>query len=549
MTFLRPIIWTDLLAPALVGAAALALASGAVAQETAGAAAQETGSTAAPETTGALLPGESGSSSQAGTTPLGQAPSSPADSPVGLDLRGTTSALAPVPPSPGQLPQIRSGPTGGNRIPRRSRSRTALAVRTPTRAVLVGPRVRPEVQLPVATIPPEPAPPPAPVPRRILVEDDPYAPVGLKSGGLIIYPAIEQDVGYDTNPNRTSTNVKGSALLRTDGQLRVRSEWSTHELTADLRGSYSAYPNVEGADRPDGDGIVHLRLDAQRDLRVDLEGRYHIDTQRPGSPDLNAPVVERPLVVSGGTSAEVTKTFNRLSIGLRGSVDRTIYEDARLPGGGIVIQSDRDQTQLGMRLRAAYELTPGMTPFVDALIDTRIYDQTVDTSGFRRSSDGIGGRVGSTFEITRTITGEIAAGYQRRAYDDPRLRDLSGPLVDGALIWRVTPLTTLRLRAQSDISETTIVGSSGALTQRATIELQHDFRRNLSLIAALGVSNADYQGVRLTETGITGSLKLDYRLTRWLALRASYTHERYRTTSLNSNYSANVFLVGVRLQP
>jgi hypothetical protein len=158
-------------------------------------------------------------------------------------------------------------------------------------------------------------------------------------------------------------------------------------------------------------------------------------------------------------------------------------------------------------------------------------------------------KAGSTFEITRTLVGEASAGVQTRCYDDARLRDLRGPLVDAALIWSATPLTTVRLRAQSTIEESTLAYSSGALTQRATVEVQHDLWRNLSLIGALTVGETDYRGVYLREKGLTASVKVEYKLTRAVVLRASFTHERLKSTTPGSDYTANVFLVGLRFQP
>ena len=312
-----------------------------------------------------------------------------------------------------------------------------------------------------------------------------------------------------------------------------------------MRGSYSEYPNVKGANRPEGEGRLGLRLDVSRDTQVDVEGRFQLDTQRPGSPDLNAAVTERPLVTTTGAAAGVTQRFNRLLVGLRGTVDRTVYEDAHLTNGKILDQSDRDSNQYGLRLRVGYELTPGVIPFVDVLADRREYDQRIDNSGFR-SSDGVGVRAGSTFEITRTLTGEASAGLQQRSYEDPRLRDLRGPLVDAALIWSATPLTTVRLRAQSSIDETTLANSNGTLTQSARLEVQHDLRRNLSVTGLAGVTVSDYQGVALKDETFTVGARLDYKLTRSVVLRASFTHERLKSTDHSSDYSANTYLVGLR---
>ena len=211
---------------------------------------------------------------------------------------------------------------------------------------------------------------------------------------------------------------------------------------------------------------------------------------------------DRPLVGSVGASAGVTQRFSRVSLGLRGGVDRTVFEDARLTDGTILDQSDRDRTQYEARLRAGYEVKPGWTPFIEGIADTRRYDRGLDDSGFRRSSDGLGARAGSTFEITPILTGEASAGLVTRDYEDVRLGELRGPIAEGALIWAPTPLTTVRLRGGSEIGETSVAEANGVLFSRATLEVQHDLRRNLSLIGAVTVSEADYSGVRLREEGL-----------------------------------------------
>src|SRR5690606_16649223 len=127
-----------------------------------------------------------------------------------------------------------------------------------------------------------------------------------------------------------------------------------------------------------------------------------------------------------GASAGVTHGLNRVQLALRGSVDRSDYEDARLASGATLSQKDRNQTQYGLRLRAAYELTPGVKPFVQGEIDTRRFDEKIDSNGYERSSLGLTGRVGSTVEISRQLTGEVSVGYQDRNYEDTRLKNLRG---------------------------------------------------------------------------------------------------------------------------
>ncbi|WP_188311971.1 outer membrane beta-barrel protein [Salinarimonas soli] len=462
----------------------------------------------------------------------------------GLGLRAGT---APTPVA-SELPRG-AGPVRKGRPPqlRRTRPATSAVTRPPLRGS-VARDVEAAVQPSLVGLPDRPAPA-APSLRRKAPEEDPWAPLGWRMGGLTILPGIEQSIGYDTNPNRVDTGAKGSAVHRTEAEVRLRSDWSRHALTGALRGSYSAYPGVDGANRPEGEGVLALRLDALRDTQIDLESRFRLDTQRPGSPELGAEVRNRPIVATLGASAGVTERFNRLSIGLRGSVDRFVYEDARLTSGTTLDQGDRELTQGTLRLRGSYEPTPGLIPFVEASVDTRVHDRSVDRSGLRRDSTGLTARVGTTFEMTRTLTGEVAAGYQARDYEDPRLRELRGPVGEAALIWAASPLTTVRLRGAALLEETTIPSASGAVTARGTLEVQHDLRRNLSVTIGGTLAETDYDGIRLREETRAGSVRVDYKLTRSVALRASFTHERLTSTSPGSDYTANVYLVGLRFQP
>jgi hypothetical protein len=468
-----------------------------------------------------------------GASPGGLPPAAGDD--AGLDLRAGLGPAAGV------------NERGKRVLPqRRARPATQAIVRPPIRPD--PPKTLfPVVQTPVAGIP-DPAMPP-PLKKRRLDPDDPYAPLGVRVGNILVFAGVSQGVGYETNPDQSSPGRRPSALLRTDGDLAFRSDWSAHELSGELRGGYSDYLDNRGANRPDGQGAVRLRLDADRDLKFDAEGHYLITSQRAGSPDLNAAVRERPLVLAYGGLVGVTQNFNRFQIRLAALVDRQEFENANLSNGTVLRQDDRNANSYGLRLRTGYELTPGLMPFVDTLIDTRVHDFTVDQAGYRRDSDGIAVKAGTTFELSRILTGEISGGLLHRSYADARLRDLNGPVIDAALAWAATPITTVKVGAGTSVVETDVLGASGILGQRGTLEITHDLRRNLRLVLAGSLYTNDYQGARIREHGASASARLEYRLTRWLAVRASYTHDTLRSTAAGSSFSDNVYLVGLRVNP
>jgi hypothetical protein len=463
--------------------------------------------------------------------------------PAGVQPRRRASMRLP-PPRPLDPPMVDPQATEVPALPPprppRPRSQNFRSLERPPNTAVPNPE-------PVAIIHQGLPPLAAPRVQRSAVTD-PYAPLGLRTGTLLAFPTADVSFGYDTNPERRPGGRQGSAFVRGEGGLQLRSDWAVHELTADLRGGYNRYFRTPESDRPDGQGRVNLRLDATRDTALDFELRGRVDTQSPGSANLTNRVEGRPLIYEYGGSAGATQRFNRLALSLRGSVDRTDYADASLGNGQVLSQQDRNVTQYGIRARAAYELTPGLIPFAEVLADTRRYDQRADNEGFQRDSTGLQLRGGTSIELTRSLTGEVAAGYGGRRYEDQRLRDLKGPVAEATLTWVATPLTTLRLRGTTQFDETTIAGSSGAVTRRLSAELSHAFLRNLVLTAAGSFGRSDFQGVSRQDDTLRASLGAEYSLTRNFVLRASYVHERTTSNVPGNNLSANVWLFGVRAQ-
>ncbi|WP_158809776.1 outer membrane beta-barrel protein [Beijerinckia sp. L45] len=408
-----------------------------------------------------------------------------------------------------------------------------------------------------AVDPAQPAPTTAAIPRpeqprKPVVEDDPFAPTGVAAGPLRLFPFVETSGGYETNPNQTTTSVKASSVLRGEAGLDVKSDFSAHSLTASLRGGYTDYPSNTDASRPDASGVVDGRIDVTRDDKIDLEGRFSLATQTPGSPLLAVPgsvfITNRPTIVSEGATVGATHTFNRLSLGLRSTFDRTEYGDATQSDGSQFLFSQDNYNDYGIIGRAAYELTPALIPFTEVGFDARVRDHTLDLSGFARSSKGITARVGSTFEFSRLLTGTVSGGYADRHYDDPRLADLRGPTFDAALVYAYSPITTVTLRGSTILAETTLAGSSGAITRSVSLELSHVFFRNFTL-GGIGTYQVNqYQGLPVNEVYTQGTIKAAYSLTRDVQIIASATRQRLDSSLQNSSYNDNIFLLGMRLQ-
>ena len=387
-----------------------------------------------------------------------------------------------------------------------------------------------------------------PAVRRRPVETDPYAPIGFSLGALRLTPYYEQSVGFDSNPDQVSTGVKPSAFAREEGGLSLLSLWSSNELKANLRAGYSEFFSDAAANRPDANGTVDYRYDVTRDITLDGEGRFAISTQRPGSPELNVAVEGRPLVSSYGTTIGVNDTLGRLTLGLHGLFDRTQYENGTLTDGTTVALDAQNFNDYGLALRADYQLTPTLKPFAEVTLDTRVHDDKFDLSGYQRDSDGVVGRLGTTFELTPLITGTVSAGYEDRSYTDKRLKDLRGPVVDATVVYAITPLTTLTLLASTSFDETNLAGSSGAESRSVSLSVSHALFRNLTLTGTLAYLNTNYLGSPIVENTYSGTLKASYAISRSIVLEATYNHQTLKSTDPTSGFDQDVVLVGVRVQ-
>lgn len=448
--------------------------------------------------------------------------------------------------------------------PRRPRDkRTAYSGRKPVAAKSLPPletyrtapasvRVAPGARTAAASSAPPPAsfaatpgPPPQ---RRPRVEEDPYAPLGVAIGGLRLRPYAEAQAGYDSNPNRTRGG-EGSAMLRGDIGFAAQSDWSRHSFNAQANASYFRFTSLPEASRPEANASAALKVDVLRDTFANFELRGALVTQRSGSPDVPGATINQPVVGSFGATSGLTQRFGRTEASVSFLADRRFYGDAELSGGGVARLSADNYNSWGLRGRIGHELTPGVTPFIEAGGDIRRRDEPIDLAGYARDSSGVQARAGSTFELTRQLTGEVSAGYAQRRYEDARLPVLAGPTLDARLVWSATALTSVTLRAATEFNETTIANASGAVSRRISADVSHALLRNLTLGAGVSFADTSYKGVSITERTWGGALRADYAFNRNLVLRGSYAHERLWSSQPGAGYGAHVFLLGLRIQP
>ncbi len=398
-----------------------------------------------------------------------------------------------------------------------------------------------------------------PARRRLPIDYDPFGPVGFRVGSFLVKSAVEIGGGFDTNPGRFATQ-RGSSFYRIAPELLAATNWSRHAIVVDLRGSYTGYgrtfPPAAGEvnfvpveiDRIEFTGRVDGRLDVTRDTRVNGALRLGVGQDNPGSPNLTAGLQRYPLYSSVGTTVGVEQDFNRLRLRLDGTADNITFQSSRLTDGTLANNNDRDYSQYGGIGRVSYEVLPGLRPFGEIQGDTRSHEVKIDRSGYLR--DSIGGyiKAGTTFELARIVTGEVALGYTSRQYTDARLANLKGILTSASLVWTASPLTTVSLLADTRVDETTLPGVPGVLTRTYTMAVNHDFRRWLTAIGRFTYGTQDYQENPRYDQIYSLSADLIYRLNRDMQIKAQVRHDRLESNIPTASTQSTTMTVGIRLQ-
>jgi hypothetical protein len=384
--------------------------------------------------------------------------------------------------------------------------------------------------------------------RRPVVDDKPLDPVCIGAGSFRLRPAIEMSGGYDTNPSRTKAGGGASNFGIVAPELQVHSNWSRHELTANLRGSYTSYGTAPSLDRPAFDGKIDGRIDVTGQTRVDLESRFLVATDNPGSPNIQAGLARLPISTTAGGSVGLGQRFNRFDVSLKGGIDRTTYQNSTFTDGTTASNDDRNFDLYSTQLRTGYELTPGVKPFFEIDVDRRHHDLALDRFGIDRDSQGRAAKIGSTFELSRILTGQLAFGYLERSYTDRTLPDLRGPTLDGSLTWVATALTMFKLTALTSANESTLVGVSGVFTHEVGIEVDHAFRTWLDASLKFTGDRDTYVGMPRQDNRYVGAVALTYKLTREMQLKGELRREWLTSNMAANNYQAYVALLGLRLQ-
>ncbi len=377
---------------------------------------------------------------------------------------------------------------------------------------------------------------------------DPYSALGIRVGSFYFYPQVTIETLFTDNALLTSGNNQSDTALQFRPQMVLESDWSRHSMRAEIRGTRNYHNRFSSEDDKEFFAGLRGRIDVTGRTNILSETSYNLRQEARSSINAATNAVQQTEYRTLEGRLGLTHGFNRMSVTIRGAMIDNDYVDAPLSGGGTINNDDRDYVEISGALRIAYAFKPGFSIFVEGQVNQRTFNQSIDDLGIRRGSEGHEVQTGVALDIGPKLRGEISVGLVRQNPDDVRLETVEGVVIDTNLTWRPTALTTLAFTAQSDVNETTIGNSSGALTHSFAVDLRHALRRHFILTGGLSYRVQNYIGSNVEDQEFAATMGGEYLLSRSTAIVARYQYTDFWTGNAQREYQENEARIGVRLR-
>lgn len=370
-----------------------------------------------------------------------------------------------------------------------------------------------------------------------------YDAQGIRTGSFILYPSLMSSVLYDDNVYaraKVNPNKVGDLSYGLKPGFTLKSDWTQHSVTTYGSAEFTGYKDFSSLNHTNGNAGVDAVINVTRDMKWAFGAKYdhQIEPFGIGESVGNFDKLVAMDRLFGYTS--YTTTFNRMRVGLLGSIKDDNYTDGE-SAGVKQDQSYRNNTQYLGALRVGYETAPGAVLFAEGSGDRRQFK----TSLF--SSTGYRGVVGIEADFTKLIKGEIYGGYAHRNYESTALNDVGYFNYGGSLSWYVTPLATVSLLAARDVQETRLSGTPGTyVSSNIGGRLDYEVLRNLILSGRLGYEHHDYNEITRHEDLIRSGVGATYLINRNFSVGLDYSHIDYVSTVAGTDYARNQYGLTVK---
>ena len=372
---------------------------------------------------------------------------------------------------------------------------------------------------------------------------DPYAAPGLKLGGMLLYPELETATVYTSNVGSSPSDAKSDVGLSLRPSLRVESDWIRHRWEGRAAGDFTAYLENDDFNSTQIDAASKFRLDIRHTTRAEFDASYALGQESSADSEVPDTAIGNRTDHTLAANAAIIHDFGGLDGRAKLGIERQIFEDVDLSGGGTEDNSDRDNYTPSLALRLSYTDPPALKPFAELAYAPRFHDEKFDRNGLRRDSQGVTAAVGVALDQGPLWLGEMALVYAMRDYEDPALDTIDAIGINGNLTWSPTDLTSVVLALATRLDESSSATSAGTITRSGRIDVAHDLRENMTLLGGFGVEFEKFSGG--TDTTFTSNLGFAWQLNPNLAWTAGYDGTWFEAAASGGNYNEQRLMTGI----
>jgi len=393
---------------------------------------------------------------------------------------------------------------------------------------------------PRLTIAPEDDTPP--IRRKPRTDEDPYAPIGLQEGGLVLHPSLGVGAVVSNNVEQAATDPQSGVGLSLTPSLSFASDWVRHSLSGQATANLLRYLDHPDINADTANAALAGRLDIRHDTFASLDAGYTLTQTGLGNSQIPANAIGTRADQTASGAVGISHDFGAFATSLKSGLAYNTFGDVQLSGGGTQSNSDRDYLAPSLTLRTTYIDPPAFKPYVEVGVDRRIYDHKYDTLGIARASSGIALGAGLTIDDSPIWSGDLAVIYLRRAYDDPTLASASVLGLNGSLTWSPTELTSIVLGTGTSLLDDVNSTSSASREWTASLTVTHALRDNILLHADIG--DIIQQATGGYDSTYSGNLGLAWKLSPEFAWVAAYDVTWLRAAQSSRNYSEQRLSLG-----
>lgn len=374
--------------------------------------------------------------------------------------------------------------------------------------------------------------------------------LGITVGAFTLFPALELNTGYDSNVFATPVPTTGSAFEVVRPSLELRSNWLNHSVRFLASGGFAFYPSAPTQNYQNYNVQFDGRLDIRYDFYLTAMVAARRNTEALGTP--NVSFAQAPTVVdSAPVEVSLYQKFNRLFYQLTGAATRYWYYDySTITALGLPAES-RDRTEYEERLRLGYEVSEGVSFWINPSFNQRNYIQAINSAGQARNSNGWTVNVGSTWILGPKSTLEGSIGMASQSYPGDGVTT-TATVFSLAGTWNGYHPLVLRPAISRSINESALSNYQNYVSTTAGVDFTYDIHGPWKAVGGISYNSADYTPVPgiganpRTDYFIKGSIGLLYDFRPQLSIGPLYEYSQGWSTDVPAGgpqYSRNMFSI------